>query len=97
MEKKNIAKEVKLKVEPKEDRKPLSYEQLNDACNQLAIQNNKLKRRCQELESFNAFKRLDYLFQVLDHVNNFDKDFVISCAEEIKAAIIIPEEKEEEV
>lgn len=97
MKEQNKTKEVKLKIEPKEDKKPLSYEQLNDACNQLVIQNSKLKKRCQELESFNMFKRLDYLFEVLDHANKFDNEFVNSCAEEIKAAIIIPEEIKEEV
>lgn len=97
MKEQNKAKEIKLQVESKEDKKPLSYEQLNDACNQLVIQNNKLKRRCQELEAFNMFKRLDYLFQALDHADKFDNEFVNSCAEEIKTAIVIPDETKEEV
>ena len=49
-----------------EEQKKLTYEQLNDACNQLWQQNKQLVKRNKELEQFVMNKRLDYLFKVLE-------------------------------
>lgn len=96
MKKEDITKEAKnLKLHSVSNKEPLTYEQLNDVCNQLVIQNNQLKKKCQELESFNAFKRIDYLFQVLDHTNTFSKEFVDYCAKELEDAIRIVEDNQE--
>lgn len=93
MEEKNKKNTLKLETPAKEK---LTYEQLNDACNQLAIQNRQLIKKCQELDNYSMFKRLDYLFMVLKYKDSFDTDFVITCADEIKEAIIIPKEEKEE-
>lgn len=70
----------------------LTYEQLENAANQLLAQNNELKRALYEIS--NATKRLDYLFKVLDHVALFDVDFVDKCVEEIVQLLTIPEKQE---
>ena len=47
------------------------------------------------------FKRLDYLFKVVDIANSkdskysFDDDFVLKAIDELQEALTIPEEKEE--
>lgn len=84
--------------EEKAQRK-LTYEQLNEACNQLFQQNQQMQRRINELNTFNAFKRLDYLFKVVEYGKAFnDDEFVCKCLDEIKDAMLIKdtEEKTEE-
>lgn len=96
MEEQNKAKTVSMNgsAKPKE-RKPLTYEQLNDACNQLWQQNKQLVTRNSELEQFAINKRLDFLFKVLQYSNNFSSDFVVSCVSEIEEALTIPQSQEE--
>lgn len=97
MEEQKETKEVKMDVEntSSEKQQKLTYEQLNDACNQLWQQNQQLIKKCRELEQFSMFRRLDYLFKVLEHSSVFDSNFLVSCAEEIKEAMTIPENTEE--
>lgn len=72
--------------------KKLTYEQLNDACNQLWQQNSQLVKRNRELEQFAMNKRLDYLFKVLEFGKDFSSDFVGNCASEIEEAMTIPQD-----
>lgn len=66
----------------------LTYEQLNDACNQLFQQNQYLTRQVRELNATNLFKRLDYLFKVVELSSTIkDAEFVNSCIDEIKEAM----------
>ena len=97
MEEQNKSKVVKMNAgnNKSEEKKKLSYEQLNDACNQLFQQNQQLARRNRELEGFAMNKRLDYLFKGLEFSNNFSSDFVGNCASEIEEAMTIPQEVEE--
>lgn len=98
MEEQNKSKVVSMnagKDNKAEGRKKLTYEQLNDACNQLFQQNQMLGKRNRELESFAMNKRLDYLFKVLEFSNKFSSDFVVKCASEIEEAMTIPHEVEE--
>mgnify|MGYP007036971871 FL=1 len=74
----------------------LSYEQLNNACNQLWQQNKQLAARNRELETFAMNKRLDYLFKVLELSNQFSSDFVGNCSSEIEQAMTIPQDIEED-
>ena len=77
----------------------LSYEQLENVCHQLSNQNRELFQKCQALNAaVESINRLDYLLKVLNHKEVFTKEFVSSVAEEIMAAITIPDtpEKEEE-
>lgn len=77
-----------------EEQKKLTYEQLNDACNQLWQQNKQLVKRNKELEQFVMNKRLDYLFKVLECSNEFSSDFIGNCASEIEEAMTIPQDME---
>lgn len=78
-----------------EEQKKLTYEQLNDACNQLWQQNRQLAVRNKELEQVALNKRLDYLFRVVEASDKFSSDFVVSCANEIEEALTITQEAEE--
>lgn len=101
----NKAKEVKAKEvkmgnnsnkAANEQTGKLTYEQLNQACNQLFLQNQELQRKLEQQTLGNMFKRLDYLFKVVENANVFkDSDFLNSCIDEIKEALTIPEEKKE--
>lgn len=77
-----------------EEQKKLTYEQLNDACNQLWQQNKQLVKRNKELEQFVMNKRLDYLFKVLECSKEFSSDFIRNCASEIEEAITVPQDIE---
>lgn len=79
-----------------EKQQKLTYEQLNDACNQLWQQNQMLTKRNKELEQFNMFKRLDYLFKVLEFKDTFSVDFVGDCVNEIEEAMTIPQTSDKE-
>ena len=84
--------EKKLKVSSKESgqKQKLSYDELNNACSQLYQQNQVLSRQVQQLNMTNMFKRLDYLFMVLQHESMFtDREFVNSCIQEIQEALTI--------
>lgn len=78
----------------------LTYEQLNDACQQLFQQNQQLLKQLKEQNMINMFKRLDYLFKVVEldgatHYDSdvrFDHDFVKSCIGEIQDAMTIKDE-----
>ena len=77
-----------------EEQKKLTYEQLNDACNQLWQQNRQLIKKTNELEQFAMNKRLDYLFKVLEHSKEFSRDFIINCVNEVEEAMTIPQNTE---
>lgn len=78
----------------KQAEKKLSYEQLNDACNQLLQQNRQLAVQNKQLEQFAMNKRLDYLFKVIEFSKEFTSDFVGNCASEIEEALTITQEEE---
>lgn len=94
MEEQNKAKVVNIN-DKKGDHQKLSYEQLNDVCNQLWQQNKQYYKRYRELEQILQNKRLDYLFKILEYQAMFDSDFVLSCQKEIQEAMTIPQEPEE--
>ena len=96
MEKKT--KNVKMEVVKNEQEAPqkLSYEQLNQACAQLYQQNQQLIRQLEEMNAVNMFKRLDYLFKVLENSSMFGDEFIGNCAKEIQDAITIPQKDSKE-
>lgn len=93
MEEQKSAKVVSMNPSKKEEKK-LSYEQLNDACNQLLQQNRQLAVQNRELEQFAMNKRLDYLFKVIEFSKEFNSDFVGNCASEIEEALTITQEEQ---
>lgn len=92
MEEKKETKTVAMKANVKADTndKKLTYEQLNDACNQLWQQNRQLVAKTRELEQFALNKRLDYLFRVIENSKMFSIDFIVNCTNEIEEAMTIP-------
>ena len=98
MEEQSKAKQINMnasagKSENKQQK--LTYEQLNDACNQLWQQNKQLVARNRELETFAMNKRLDYLFKELELSHQFSSDVVVNCSSEIEQAMTIPQDIEE--
>lgn len=75
-----------------EENKKLTYEQLENVAAQLHTQVRQLSEKVQELEVFNIFRRLDYLFKVIENPNSFNKEFVDKCSKEIENTITIPED-----
>ena len=86
-------------MEEKEVKAPnsekLSYEQLENVAHQLSEQNRQLYAKLQEMQVSNMFKRLDYLFKVVENTGVFSIDFHTKCVEEIESLMTIPEEKPE--
>ena len=65
-------------------KKELSYEELKNVAGQLSQQNQQLNMMLQQANMTNMFKRMDYLFKILELKNCFDSEFVITCSDEIK-------------
>lgn len=82
-------------MEEKKETKKLSYEELENVCHQLSEQSQTLYRKLQEANMSNMFKRLDYLFAVVENEVAFPEDFVKKCVDEIITSMTIPEETEE--
>lgn len=87
----------------KEEKQQLSYEELQQAANALVEENRQLKAHLQqtldklkEFSDFSAFKRLDYLFKVVESRSAFKPEFVVSCVEEIEACMYPTQEESKE-
>ena len=70
----------------------LSYEQLENVASQLQQQNMQLRRMIDSNEWM--FKRLEYLFKVMEVSHMFTDGFVARCSSEIEELMILPEEDE---
>lgn len=90
-------KTVKMGVQDNGQQK-LSYEQLNEACAQLYQQNQALMRELKQANMTNMFKRLDYLFKIVEQKDTFslDEEFFGKCVKEIKEALTIKQQEESE-
>lgn len=73
----------------------MSYDQLESVAHQLSEQNRQLFAKLQELNMANMFKRLDYLFKVIENGYMFKQDFLEKCIAEIESLITIPKQEEE--
>ena len=72
----------------------LSYEQIENIAHQLSEQNRQLLAKLQELNMANMFKRLDYLFKVIENGHMFKQYFLEKCIEEVESLMIVPEQEE---
>ena len=81
-------------MEEKKETKKLSYEELENVCHQLSEQSQTLYRKLQEANMTNMFKRLDYLFAVVENKGAFPEDFTKKCIDEIVTSMTLPEEEE---
>lgn len=88
--------EQKKNEQASEQPKKLSYEQLQNVAGQLQQQNMQLRKMLQEANYTNMFKRLDYLFKVMEFPHMFSDKFVQKCSTEIEASVSVPEEVSQE-
>ena len=72
-----------------------SYEQLEKDVASLKSMNNQLIMQLQQVNINTLFKRLDYLFKVVEFREAFNKEFVNNCVEEIEIHITPPKEEED--
>lgn len=84
-----------VEMKPQEQRpEKMSYEQLENVAHQLSEQNRQLFAKLQELNMANVFKRLDYLFKVVENGHMFKQDFLEKCIAEIESLMTVPEQEE---
>lgn len=83
-----MEKEVKVAEKP-------TYEQLENEVRGLRSMNSQLMMQLQQMNMQNLFKRIDYLFKVVENREGFNSDFVIKCAEELEGHLTLPEPAEE--
>lgn len=89
-------KEKVIKMQPEAERpEKMSYEQLENVAHQLSEQAKQLYMQLQNANMSNMFKRLDYLFKVVENNHMFKLDFVNKCINEIEDFMTIPEETED--
>ena len=90
-------KVVEMAPQAKETEQPqkMSYEQLEQVAHQLSEQARQLYGQLQKSNLSNMFKRLDYLFKVVENGHMFKQDFLGKCIKEIED-IMTPEDSEEE-
>ena len=88
---------VEMKPQMQETARPekMSYEQLENVAHQLSEQAKQLYAQLQAANMTNMFKRLDYLFKVVENGHVFNQEFLNKCIAEIEEHITIPEEVEE--
>lgn len=95
------------KLEPKvgtvSASKKLSYEELENVghqlsaqAQQLSMQNQQLRVALNEANLTNLYKRLDYLFEVINRDNSYlSINFKKQCASEIETLMATPEQSED--
>ena len=90
-------KVVKMQPATKDERpEKLSYEQLENVAHQLSEQTKQLYMKLQAANMNNMFKRLDYLFKVVENGHMFKQDFLEKCVAEIEEIMTVPEETDKE-
>ena len=88
-------KVVDMQPMAKETERPekMSYEQLENVAHQLSEQAKQLYMKLQDANINNIFKRLDYLFKVVENGHMFKQDFLDKCIVEIEELMTVPEEE----
>lgn len=82
--------------ETKNVEKKLSYDELENAANELLMQNQQMYNELQKANMANVFKRLDYLFKVVEFNTSFNIEFVNSCVAEIEEMMTIKDTDKKE-
>lgn len=85
---------MELKTTSKSEK--MSYEELENVAHQLSEQSKQLYQKLIEANTSNMFKRLDYLFKVVENDFKFSDDFASRCIKEIEDIMTLPEEEEPE-
>lgn len=93
------AKEKKAKVvemQPVASVEKKTYEQLEAENNQIKQQAEAMYRQIQQMNMQNVFKRLEFLFKIVENRDAFPEEFKNKCVMEIVNLITIPEEQKQE-
>ena len=87
-------KVVEMQPTTKEVERPekMSYEQLENVAHQLSEQAKQLYMKLQAANMSTMFKRLDYLFKVVEYGHMFKQDFLEKCIAEILVFLSFGEE-----
>ena len=90
-------KVVEMQPVTKETERPekMSYEQLEQVAHQLSEQARQLYSQLQKSNMTNMFKRLDYLFKVVENGHMFKQAFLEKCIAEIEELMTVPEVEED--
>ena len=88
--------EIPNKNQEVEQPKELSYEELKNVAAQLQHQNEQMRNAIMKLDYTNTFKRLDYLFKVIEFSIQFPDDFITNCINEIVDMMTVKEEEKED-
>ena len=86
----NIWRSINMEENEVKEGQKFSYEQLEAIARQLSEQNNQLIAKIKELQMGNMFKRIDYLFKILENAHMFGEAFVTNCSKEIEEFMTIP-------
>lgn len=89
-------KKVEKKELTSEGQNAPSAEQLTQLVDQLYNRNQQLVEALNEKNTALMFKRMDYLFKVMEYAHMFNDDFVYKCAEELQKTLDITEADKEE-
>lgn len=84
---KNPNMKIEGKTEGQEQNRKATYEELNNYCIQLYNQNKQLIEQLKQREMAGLFKRLEFLFKVVENSGKFDPAFVGNCTAEITQAL----------
>ena len=82
------------KVTAKQEK--LSYDELNQVSQQLFQENKMLRTKVQELSVEAFYKRIDYMFKVVELASVFSKEFVERTIQEIETVMQAEEEQKAE-
>ena len=88
------------------EKRQLSYDELRQAASELSMQLQRLtqqfnlerqkhQKEMQELQMFNIFKRLEFLFKILENTHAFSAEYVEDVAKEIQELMKRPENTDE--
>jgi hypothetical protein len=75
------------------EKKELSHEELKNVAGQLQQQNKFLIEQLQKNQGESFYKRLDYLFKVIEFNGIFPEKFLCDCIDEIVSTITIAEDE----
>lgn len=93
MEERNKKKPTEVgKLNPEVEEKKMSYEDLTSVVDKLQNENYQLKLILQRSQREDIYKRMDYLFKIIENSVMFPEDFLAKCTDEIVKAMTIPED-----
>jgi hypothetical protein len=96
MEEKKVKTTKVSKLNPEVEEKKMSYEDLTSVVDKLQNENYQLKLILQRSQREDIYKRMDYLFKIIENSVMFSEDFLAKCTDEIVKAMTIPEDTDTE-